>query len=223
MSDLATIAGITNQGVLDKNAAAKNKLAEDLDSFLLLLTQQLKAQDPLSPMDSSEFTNQLVQFAQVEQQIGSNENLTELIGLSQQSIASNSVNYIGHTVEGVSSQVPMQDGNLKAAYGINDDAKTVTVVVRDNAGDIIYSEAGETRKGVHEFNWDGVDSQGNQLPDGTYSISATAIAGDDTPIETYITAFGRVTGVTNIDGQTLLLLGQVGLPIGDVLSISDGT
>ena len=65
MSDLAGISGITNQGVLDKNAAAKSKLAEDLDSFLHLLTQQLKGQDPLSPMDSSEFTNQLVQFAQV--------------------------------------------------------------------------------------------------------------------------------------------------------------
>ncbi len=223
MSDFAAVAGITNQGALDKNAAAKTKLAEDLDSFLLMLTQQLKSQDPLDPMDSAEFTNQLVQFAQVEQQIGANENLTDLIGLTQQSIVSSSVNYIGHTVEGASSQVPMQEGHLKAGYGVSEDAHAVTIVVRDDGGEIVFSQPGETRSGVHEFNWDGVDAQGNQLPDGTYSISATAIAGDDTPIDTYITAFGRVTGVTAIDGQTVLLLGKVGLPVDDVLSVSDGT
>ncbi|MBD25646.1 MAG: flagellar hook capping protein [Candidatus Marinimicrobia bacterium] len=223
MSDLAGISGITNQGVLDKNAAAKSKLAEDLDSFLLLLTQQLKGQDPLSPMDSSEFTNQLVQFAQVEQQIGVNENLTDLLGLTQQSIISDSVSYIGHTVEGVSSSVPMQDGHLKAAYGLTEDATSVSVVVRNDVGDIVYFEQGETLGGVHEFNWDGVDSQGNQLSDGTYSLSASATKNDGTPVDTYITAFGRVTGVTNVDGRTLLLLGQVGLPIDDVLSVSDGT
>lgn len=222
MSELAAL-GATAQGVLDKNAAAKEKLADDLDSFLLLLTQQLKAQDPLSPMDSSEFTNQLVQFAQVEQQIGANENLTNIISLTEQSIASSSVNYIGRTVEGASSQVPLQDGKLKAGYGLTQDAQITTVVVRDAAGDIVYSESGNSTKGVHEFSWDGVDSQGVQLSDGPYTISATSIAGDDTPVDTYITAFGRVTGVTNIDGRTLLLLGNVGLPIDDVLSVSDGT
>jgi len=221
MSDLAAI-GATTQGVLDKNTAARNKLADDLDSFLHLLTQQLKGQDPLSPMDSSEFTNQLVQFAQVEQQIGQNENLTSLISLGEQSIASNSVNYIGRTVEGASSQVPLQDGQLKAGYGLTVTAQITTVVVRDAAGDIVYTESGISEKGVHEFTWDGTDSQGVQLPDGPYTISATAIAGDDTPVDTYITAFGRVTGVTNVDGRTLLLLGNVGLPIDDVLSVSDG-
>ena len=93
----------------------------------------------------------------------------------------------------------------------------------NDVGDIVYFEQGETLGGVHEFNWDGVDSQGNQLSDGTYSLSASATKNDGTPVDTYITAFGRVTGVTNVDGRTLLLLGQVGLPIDDVLSVSDGT
>ena len=124
-------------------------------------------------------------------------------------------------LEGASSQVPLQDGQLKAGYGLAEDAQIATVVVRDAAGDIVYSESGKNTQGVHEFTWDGRDAQGVQLPDGPYTIEATAIKGDDTPIETYITAFGRVTGVTSIDGRTLLLLGNVGLPIDDVLSVSE--
>jgi len=217
MSDIAVNALTNSQ---DKTASSSNKLAKDLDSFLLLLTSQLKNQDPLSPMDSTEFTNQLTQFAQVEQQINLNASLNNLIGLTQQSIASNAVNYIGQTVEGESSQVPLSDGKLKAAYGLMEDAKSVTVVVRDDTGNIVFSETGETKEGVHEFTWDGKDSTGRQLKDGAYQISLTAMSADDKTVDNYVTAFGKVTGVTSINGTTVLLLNKVGIPIDKVLSIS---
>jgi len=220
MADISGITGST--AALDSKVdASKNKLAKDLNSFLQLLTSQLKNQDPLSPMDSSEFTNQLVEFAQVEQQIGMNDNLTNLIGLTQQSIVSNAVNYMGHTVEGVSSQVPLQDGHLKAAYGLTEEAKAVTVVVRNEKGDIVLSKVGETTQGVHAFEWDGMDQYGIRQPDGVYSIGVTALAGDDTTIDSYVTAFGRVTGVTTIDNKTILLLDKVGIPIDKILSVSE--
>src|SRR6185436_7021719 len=120
MSDVAATAA-TGLSVADAKAkvgASGVKLAKDLDSFLLLLTSQLKNQDPLSPMDSTEFTNQLTQFAQVEQQININQNLTSLLAATTQNIVSNAVNYIGNTVEGASDQVPMQGGKFKAAYGL---------------------------------------------------------------------------------------------------------
>jgi flagellar basal-body rod modification protein FlgD len=219
------VSGITSPNVaIDQVTTSKNKLAKDLNSFLQLLTSQLKNQDPLSPMDSSEFTNQLVEFAQVEQQIGMNDNLTSLIGLTNQSIVSNAVNYIGKTIEGESNQAPLQDGKLKAAYGLSAEAHQVTVVVRNEAGDIVYSRpidqaAGKTA-GVHSFEWDGKDSNGNQLPDGPFTLSVTAVSADDTPIENYITAFGRVTGVTSINGATVLLVGKVGIPVNSVLSVT---
>ena len=214
----------------DTLAASKNKvansgvkLAKDLDSFLQLLTSQLKNQDPLSPMDSTQFTNQLTQFAQVEQQIGINSNLTSLIGLSQQSIVSNAVNYIGKTIEGESSQAPLQNGQLKAAYGLTAEAKSVSVVVRDDTGNIVYSKVGQTTQGVHEFTWDGKDSNGVQLKDGTYALSITSVGSDDKPVDNYVTAFGQVTGVTTINGATVLLLDKVGVPVDKVLSISEAT
>lgn len=219
------VSGITSPNVaVDQVTTSKNKLAKDLNSFLQLLTSQLKNQDPLSPMDSSEFTNQLVEFAQVEQQIGMNDNLTSLIGLTNQSIVSNAVNYIGKTIEGESNQAPLQDGKLKAAYGLNAEAHQVTVVVRNEAGDIVYSRPIESAagrsQGVHPFEWNGKDSNGNQLPDGPFTISVTAVGADDSPIENYITAFGRVTGVTSINGATVLLVGKVGIPVNSVLSVT---
>lgn len=219
------VSGITSPtAAIDQVTTSKNKLAKDLNSFLQLLTSQLKNQDPLSPMDSSEFTNQLVEFAQVEQQIGMNDNLTSLIGLTNQSIVSSAVNYIGNTIEGESNQVPLQGGKLKAAYGLNAEAKQVTVVVRNEAGDIIYARpieqgSGKT-KGVHSFEWDGKDNNGNQLPDGAYGISVTAVGADEAPVENYVTAFGRVTGVTTINGATVLLIGKVGIPVNSVLSVT---
>lgn len=211
----------TANPVLSKTEASRNKLAKDLDSFLVLLTSQLKNQDPLSPMDSTEFTNQLVQFAQVEQQINVNDNLTSMIELSQQSIITSSVNYIGKSVEALSSKVPLQDGKAKLAYGVDKDAQNVTVVIRNDAGDIVYSTAGEKTKGVHPLTWDGKDAYGIQQPDGVYTVQVTALSAKNEPIDTWTTAFGKVTGVTNSDGKTLLVMSTLGVPIDEILSVTD--
>jgi flagellar basal-body rod modification protein FlgD len=223
MADVAPTAGISVADAQAKVANSGTKLAKDMNSFLLLLTSQLKNQDPLSPMDSTQFTNQLTQFAQVEQQININQNLTSLLAATTQNIVSNAVNYIGNTVEGASDQVPMQNGKFKAGYGLQSDAKAVTVLIKNADGDVVYSKAGETEKGVHPLDWDGKDQYGVQQPDGTYTVTVTALAGDDKPVETYVTAFGRVTGVTTIDNKTVLLMDKVGIPIDSVLSVSETT
>jgi len=205
---------------VETKSASRNKLAKDLDSFLQLLTSQLKNQDPLSPMDSTEFTNQLVQFAQVEQQINSNESLTSLIGLSQQNIVTSAVNYMGKTVEANSPNFPLQQGSAKVAYGLLDEAQSTAIIIRDAAGQIVYSTTGEKTKGVHPLTWDGKSSGGQQLPDGTYKIEVTALSKDGEAVETYTTAFGKVTGVTTKDGQTLVVMDKLGVPIDKILSIT---
>ncbi len=220
MDITAAAAAATTPTDTTKAGNSRNKLAKDLNSFLTLLTSQLKNQDPLSPMDSTEFTNQLVQFAQVEQQINSNESLTNLIGLSQQNIVTNSVNYIGRTVEANSSGVPLQGGKAKMAYGLLSDAQSVSVVIRDTSGQIVYSQIGNKTKGVHALEWDGKSSTGQQLPDGTYSLQVTALSKDDTPVESYTTVFGKVTGVTTKDGATLVVMDKLGVPVDKILSIT---
>ena len=212
----------TADAAANKVATSKTKLSSDLNSFLTLLTSQLKNQDPLSPMDSTQFTNQLVQFSQVEQQINMNSNLTNLIGLTQQSIASNVVNYIGKTIEGPSSQAPLINGALKASYNLTENAASVQVAVKDSKDNIVFTKTVDTAQGVHEFNWDGKDSNGIQQPDGTYTLQVSALKTDGSTLDTSTTVFGKVTGITSVNGTTTLLLGNIGIPMTSVLAVTDG-
>lgn len=216
--DQALYQQITNQNS-GKESAGRNKLAKDLNTFLTLLTSQLKHQDPLSPMDSTEFTQQLVQFAQVEQQMSQNEKLDKLVAAQNASLAATAVGYIGNYVEAESTQVPLQDGKGRFAYGLREAATQVGIMIKDATGRIVRSFNGETSAGMHDFRWDGKDDSGDQLPDGTYGIAITA-TGDKGSVETWSTAFGKVTGVTSKDGEVLLVMDKAGVPISRILSIS---
>lgn len=207
----------SNGGV---SSDSRNKLAKDLNTFLTLLTSQLKHQDPTSPMDSSQFTQQLVQYAQVEQQISQNEKLDKILTANNNTLSAMGVNYIGKYVEAESSSVPLQDGVGRFAYGVASTAKTVGILIKDSTGKVVRGIDGSPAAGVHEYRWDGKDDSGNQLPDGSYSLSVTAI-GDNGTIETYTTAFGRVTGVTNKDGEVNLIMDKLAAPMSKILSASD--
>lgn len=198
----------------------RNKLAKDLNTFLTLLTSQLKHQDPLSPMDSTQFTQQLVQFAQVEQQISQNEKLDKILTANNNSLSAMGVNYIGKYIEAESNAVPLQNGQARFAYGVASNATTVGVLIKDETGKVVRGIDGETTAGIHEVRWDGKDDSGKQLPDGTYTLSVTAI-GESGSIETYTTAFGKVTGVTTKNGEVNLIMDKVAAPMSKVLSASD--
>lgn len=216
------LVGGENGSVLTETGADRNKLAKDLDSFLTLLTSQLKNQDPLSPMDSTEFTNQLVQFAQVEQQINLNEGVTEIVDLTQQSIVTSAVNYMGETIEAASDQVPLQNGLARFAYGLGADSTATSIVIRDGSGEIVHTAPGVLTAGVHELSWDGIHKDtGQQMPDDTYTVEVTALTDGDEAIPTWSTTFGRVTGLTNVNGTTVLLMDKVAVPIQQILSVSE--
>ena len=222
-TDITGLVGGANSSVLTSTEADRNKLAKDLDSFLTLLTSQLQNQDPLSPMDSTEFTNQLVQFAQVEQQINLNEGMTEIVDLTQQSIVTSAVNYMGETIEAASDQVPLQNGVARLAYGLGADSSATTIVIRDASGSIVHTAPGVTNTGVHEFSWDGIHKDtGQLLPDDTYTVevSATPVTEGEI-VPTWSTTFGRVTGLTNVNGTTVLLMDKVAVPIQQILSVSE--
>lgn len=207
----------TNGGVASTD---RNALAKDLNTFLTLLTTQLKNQDPLSPMDSTEFTNQLVQFAQVEQQIGQNEKLDTLVNLNVSSQAGMAIQYIGYNVEAESNKLPLQNGAGRFAYGLTSEAKSVGIILTDSSGKTAFTAAGEVTAGVHEFKWDGKDKDGNQLEDGTYTISVTALDNDGATVDSWTTVFGTVDGVTSQDGNTVLAMGKVGILLDDILSVT---
>ncbi|MGB1026099.1 MAG: flagellar hook assembly protein FlgD, partial [Rhodospirillaceae bacterium] len=213
VSSITASTGTTN------SETSKAKLAEDLDTFLTLLTSQLQNQDPLSPMDSTEFTNQLVQFAQVEQQIYMNENLEDQLTVAMGTQQALGVSYIGQYVEAESSRVALQDGEAVFTYGVGGgEAAQVNVVLYDENGSLVKSFDGEVTAGLHKIYWDGTDFSGNDLPDGTYTISVTATQRGEEAVETYTTSVGKVTGVASgDDGSVTLAMDGVGVTLDKVL------
>lgn len=197
------------------------QLTSNFDTFLTLLTTQLKNQDPLEPMDSNEFTQQLVQFSQVEQQINSNKNLEQLISLTKGNKASDAVAYLGKTVTITDGSAPLIDGAANWAYSLSNDADVVKMMVLNEKGKAVYVGNGETASGMHAFNWNGQDNQGNALPDGGYVLKIIATNGDGSSVKSTVASQGKVSEVDLTGDEPLLMLGPLGVPLSKAQIISN--
>ncbi|MGE4278249.1 MAG: flagellar hook assembly protein FlgD [Magnetospirillum sp.] len=219
-----SITGIESTGSSSTGSAVSStKLAENFDTFLTMLTVQLKNQDPLSPMDSTEFTNQLVQFSAVEQQIASNKNLENLISVTQTNTKAQAIAYIGHTIEVGGTMVPVQDGKAAFSYTLPEEARSIAVVIKDTSGAVVANLPGNTTAGRHEVEWDGRDTDGNVVEDGPYYLSVVATNGEGETMEVGSTVYGRVTDVAADSTETLIAMGKVVSKVEDVLTVRERT
>ena len=144
--------------------AGSQMMASNFETFLLLLTAQLKNQDPLSPLDSNEFTGQLTQMAGVEQQLLTNDLLTALLEQNGGGAMTGAANYIGREATAAWEAVKYQDGAATWSYELASDAADVTVEVLNGNGDVVWTgQADQTAEGVHDFTWNGQTAGGGQL------------------------------------------------------------
>ena len=187
-------------------AAAKNE--DDLNKFLNLLVTQLKNQDPLDPMDATEFTSQLIQFASVEQQIFANSNLEKLVALEETNQVSTLVEFLGKTVEAEARTLPLEDSSAKFTYTLPIGTRKATIFIANSDDTNVYIGEADITEGQHTFNWDGKSIAGNQQPDGDYKITVSATDSDGNLIDVTYTIFGRVTGAGVDDGQSSLFMGD---------------
>lgn len=204
------------------SSSSAAKLAENFDQFLTLLTTQLKNQDPLSPMDSAQFTQQLVQFAGVEQQINANKNLETLISLQKSSQVMGALDLMGKKVEASSDKVPLMNKQATFAYELPKNAAQAAYAITDSSGRTVFSGTADATAGRHEYTWDGKTKQGVQLPDGAYTISVAAIDAAGNPIDTTTSVIGTVTGVETGDTGAIMQLGSVKLPIDKLTAVING-
>ncbi len=220
MTDVNALNGYTQTGTSTTKTASQN-LSADMNTFLTLLTTQLKYQDPLDPMDTAEFTNQLVQYSSVEQAIQTNEKLDSLLSMNIANLGAQAVSYIGKVAQVLGNVMPLEGGKAKATYTLDKNVVSTTIVVKDMNGNIVYSEQGKVTSGTHEFTWDGKDSNGNQLEDGAYKIEvSTKVASGETAASVVTTVFGRVTGVASDSSGVYVGLGDaVTAGLGDILTV----
>ena len=205
MDIASTLSSVVSSSTGSTSDAAA-KATTDYNSFLTLLTAQLKFQDPLAPLDATQFVSQLSQFSSVEQAIVSNQKLDTII----KSLGANSmmadVGLIGHKVELAGNAVELNNGNASLTYSLANDAAQAGVVIRDASGNIVRSMAVDNGAGEHSLTWDGTDNSGNSLADGIYSFTFGAADADGKVVTStsYVTAtVNRVE--TTTDGSELVL------------------
>lgn len=200
----------------------RERLADNFDTFLTLLTTQLKNQDPSQPLDSNQFTAQLVQMSGVEQQLLTNDLLKAMVDNSTNGIG-DAVSLIGKDVRAVGQDAALNDGKARWGFNLPSQATSVTLEIRDSAGRVVNATAlSDVKAGDHDFVWDGKDQAGRQLPDGgPYRLVVTAkdAAGAALAPITYVD--GRVSAVEQADGATWLTVSGARIPWDQVKKITE--
>jgi len=201
------------------NSAATNDATTAYNTFLTLLTTQLTHQDPLNPTDSSQFTSQLIQLSSIEQQQQTNSQLASIASALNTVGLSTGVSYLDKTVVYDGNVAPLQDGTANWSYSLPSDAASVKITVTDSDGNTVFSGTGDATAGGHAFNWDGKDSDGNQLPDGNYTLTVTAVDSSGNSVSPTISGSGKVTGIDSSSGTTALLVGSVEVDLSSVIGV----
>ena len=206
----------------DTGALGKTRLASSFDTFLKLLTSQLKNQDPLSPLDSNQFTQQLVQMTGVEQQIFSNDLLKQLVSNSGSTV-SQAVSVIGKDIQASVPTSGLSGGKANWNYKLDRAATDVKLEVLDSNGKIVHAEAAtDNAAGDHTLSWNGKDLSGSQLPDGgAYTLRVTAADSSHAPVTSSVSIKGRVTAVEQSNGAILLSVGGAKIPFSSVTTVTE--
>jgi flagellar basal-body rod modification protein FlgD len=152
-------------------STASTGIADNFQTFLTLLTTQLQNQNPLDPLDTNQFTQQLVQFAGVEQQLKSNDQLKALIEIEKSAQATQALVYVGNTVSVDGSKAQFDKSATWNFQTEKDTAATITIT--SSTGQTAYSGSYALKQGNASFVWDGKGNDGVQWPPGAYTLTAT--------------------------------------------------
>ena len=199
--------------------AALQSLGTDFNSFLSLLTTQLQNQDPTSPMDTNQFTSELVQFTGVQQQVATNSSLSSLIGLQQTSQVLQSSNLVGKAVTVTSSELTLQNSAANVTFQ-GSAGEQVGIAVVNAAGTPVANATVTATAGSNNWSWHGLDNSGNQMPDGPYRVAVEAVsANGGTPVAVPYSVVGTATGVSSNGTTSQLALGGLSVPFNSVVSV----
>ncbi len=218
---------LINQSANGSGTSSSSTSASSLNNynfmeFLTLFTTQLKNQDPTNPMDTTQMTNQLAMFSQVEQQAGTNSRLDKLIAAQPTSGLNSAVGYIGQKVEASGNSISLAGGSAQIAYEMPQSATSVSIAIKDSSGSLVNTLTGDGTTGMQRISWDGKDSNGKALADGVYTVSATVptTTGSASTIIPVTRSTGKVTGVESNGTTTVLDLGNQQVKLTDVLAIN---
>ena len=193
-------------GVPTTSAANKASLAGNFDTFLRILTTQLKNQNPLDPLDTNQFTQQLVQFAGVEQQINMNQQLTTLVALQKATQTTSAMSFLGSTATVDGTTTKLTNGAASWSFAV-DKPSTATINIKSSNGALAYSGSYPLTPGAQNFNWDGRGNNGVKWPDGDYTLTVTAKDASGATVAVSTEVKGTVDSVDLTQNPPVLKIG----------------
>jgi flagellar basal-body rod modification protein FlgD len=200
---------------------ALQSLGTNFTSFLSLLTTQLQNQDPTSPMDTNQFTQELVEFTGVQQSVTTNTNLSQLISLTQGSEVLQSSNIIGDSATVTSPQIALQSGTGTVTF-TTAAAEPVQIAIVDSAGNPILDASVNATAGSNSWTWNGQNNQGSQVPDGAYGIALETGTNGSNAAPVTFSVVGTASGLTNTPSGMQLDIGALQVPMTSVQSLNHG-
>lgn len=197
------LGNVTTTGNNNTQAPLKTLGKED---FLRLFTTQLRYQNPINPMDSTEFTSQLAQFSSLEQLFNIGSQLKDLL-LYQNSLQNTlTTNLIGKEIKYEGDSIYLKD-SATISYSLTSPASKVKITIYDSTGNAVREiELNNQSDGPKSYQWDGMDSTGNKLPEGEYRIKVEAFDPNGNPVEVSTLSSGMVTGMTFENNVTYLII-----------------
>ncbi|MBU1304479.1 MAG: flagellar hook assembly protein FlgD [Alphaproteobacteria bacterium] len=214
------VSGVSGSGTASSTSAARSGIADNFDTFLNILTTQLKNQNPLDPLDTNQFTQQLVQFSGVEQQLKTNDFLQTLMLAGQNTAKSDAVSYIGKEVTSSGKTGELTDNDAVFwAYSAEATAANSTVTIKDKNGQVVYTQTGPIASGAGTFRWDGKGSDGNIKPNGVYSIDIQGKDANGKDVKISTASIGLVTAVDFTSDVPVLTVGSRRVAITDVTDV----
>lgn len=206
--------------------SSSTKLAGNFDDFLKLLITQLKNQDPTAPLDTNEFTQQIVQFSSVEQAINTNKNLEALIDMNKVTQNSNIVSFTGKEVEAEGSLVSYsgkEDEDVLFAYNLDEEVDDAFVTIRDMDGNTVFNGTATKKAGRNVISWDGGGNSGEKVPAGNYQVFVTTKNSEGTLNNEVTFIKGVVQGVNVASENPTLIVNGEEIPLDKVRFVGQST
>ena len=208
--DIAAVTAASNA------SRAQKSLSGNYETFLRLLTAQLQNQDPLEPLDATKFTEQLVSYSQVEQQIATNSSLETLISATRASAGATAVSFLGRKAITAGPDSELSGGQAHWTYTMPNTPANLQVRITDQNGNPVKTLSAPSTAGTHEIMWDGTNNSGVTMPPGTYRLSVAATTAEGSSIPVRISGLGMVSEIDMSTPDPVMFIGTRKLGLSEI-------
>ena len=214
-------AGSSSSSSSSLSSTSGATLAGNFQTFLTLLTTQLQNQNPLDPLDTNQFTQQLVEFASVEQQLKTNDSLSTLVSLEQTAQSTQALTFVGKTAVVNDNTAALT--NSQATWELNVPSNSnVNVSIANSSGQTVFSGTYAVNAGNNQpFTWNGQGNDGTQWPDGQYTLTATATDSSGNSVGVTTQVQGVVSSVDLTQSPPLLTINGQSYTVNQIQSIAN--